>query len=270
MKITRTILAAMFLTSTATAQSLEALRISADAAFLQALPQAMQPGLGATRNLVQKPLSPLPANMSRTPGPVIGKVVLSSLLSANRHIMARQLGTRTLDLGIASNADFSQKFFTFSDAKTTTLAPFGSLSRLRDPGVNARIDAQTEYNFKIIVKAFSPLRSWPLKATPTQGTSGPTHNMKTGDLLDAIRAKSFVFTTSGRELWLSYDSDVLPDGSGFADTRSFVFTHEDGLSSKAWPLAEAKLPLDSGVSVNLDGLKLNLTRTSAGELIIRE
>ena len=271
MKIILAIVAAAVLASPAAAQSLEALRFSADAALLQAMPQAVHPDLlQAQEPVIQKPLNPLPMGRSRTPGPVVGKAVLSSLMSANRHFTTRQFGARTLDLGIASDAAFSNKYFTFTDAKATTLAPLGDINRLRGAGIDARIDAKTVYNFKVIVNIFSPVRGSTLKMTPVQGTAGPTHEMKTGALLDATRAKAFVFKAKGVELWLSYDADVLPDGSGFAATRSFLFTKEDGLSSKAWPLAEAKLPLDTSASVDLGGIILNLTRTAAGELIIRE
>ncbi|MDD5301697.1 MAG: hypothetical protein PHS14_01200 [Elusimicrobia bacterium] len=271
MKIIPAILAAACLSSAAAAQSLEALRFSADAALTEALPLARNPALARPQEpVLQKPLNPRPMGPFEAPGPVVGKAVLSSLMSANRHFTTRQFGARTLDLGIASDAAFSNKYFTFSDAKATALAPLGDLNRLRGAGVNARVDANTVYNFKIIVNIFSPVRGSTLKMTPTQGTSGPASDMKTGALLDATRAKSFVFKAKGQELWLSYDADVLPDGSGFAATRSFLFTKEDGLSSKAWPLAESKLPLDSSATVDLGGLKLGLTRTAAGELIIRE
>jgi hypothetical protein len=270
-KIIPAILAAAVLSSPAAAQSLEALRFSADAALIEALPLARNPVLAAPQEpVLQKPLNPMPMSPFAANGPVVGRAVLSALMSANRHFTTRQFGARTLDLGIASDAAFANKYFTFSDAKTTTLAPLGDLNRLRGAGINARIDANTVYNFKISVNIFSPVRGSTLKMSPVQGTSGPASDMKTGALLDATRAKSFVFKAKGQELWLSYDADVLPDGSGFASTHSFLFTKEDGLSSKAWPLAEANLPVDTSASVDLGGLKLNLTRTSAGELLIRE
>lgn len=268
MKILPALLVAAFAGS-ASAQSLEALRFSADAALIQALPGAIHPDL-------QEPLEPVlqdhlkPMRPSRAPGAVVGKVVLSQLKSANRRVTSRQFGARTLDLGIASDASFATKYLTFTDAKATTLAPLGDMNRLRGKGVDARVDARTVYNFKVSVNIFSPVRGSTLKMTPVQGTAGPKHEMKTGALLDAIKAKSFIFKAKGVELLLSYDSDVLPDGSGFAGTNSFLFTKEDGLSSKAWPLAESKLPLDTAASVDLGGIKLVLTRTSAGELIIRE
>lgn len=264
-------LLAAALAGSASAQSLEALRLSADAALLQALPGAVHPDLQEPLEpVLQEPLKPVPMHPSRAPGAVVGKAVLSALKSANRRVTARQFGARTLDLGIVSDASFKNKYLTFSDAKATALAPMGDLNRLRGAGVDARVDAKTVYNFKVVVNIFSPVRGSTLKMTPVQGTAGPAHDMKTGALLDAIKAKSLVFKAKGQELLLSYDADVLPDGSGFAATNSFLFTKEDGLSSKAWPLAEAKLPLDASAVVDLGGIKLTLTRTSAGELVIRE
>ena len=270
MKLIPMMLAAV-LASPASAQSLEALRFAADAALISALPGAIHPDLQEPLEpVLQKELTPELMHPSRAAGPVVGTVTLAKLKSANRHITGRQFGARMLDLGIVSDAAFSNKYFTFTDAKGSALAPLGDLNRLRGEGINARIDAKTVYNFKVIVNIFSPVRGSTLKMTPVQGTAGPSHEMKTGALLDAIKAKSFVFKAKGQELLLSYDADVLPDGSGFAATNSFLFTKEDGLSSKAWPLNESKLPLDTPGVVDLGGIKLTLTRTSAGELIIRE
>ena len=265
------ILASAVLALPAAAQPLEALRASADTALMQAVPMAKHPDLAKPLEpVLQPPLRPSKLRRLDAPGTVVGKVGLSTLLAANRRLVTRQFGGRTLDLGIVSDASFSQKYLTFSDPKTTSLALLGDMNRLRGAGVDARVDANTVYNFKVTINVFSPVRGSTLKLTPVRGTSGPAHEMKTGALLDAIRAKSFVFKAKGVELWLSYDADVLPDGSGFAATRSFLFTKEDGLSSKAWPLAEDKLPLDSSVAVDLGGLKLTLTRTASGDLIIRE
>lgn len=270
MKMIPVLLAAV-LASPASAQSLEAMRFAADSALISALPGAIHPDLQEPLEpVLQKELSPVLMQPSRAKGPVVGKVVLSTLKSANRHVTARVFGSRNLDLGIVSDAAFSNKYFAFTDAKGTALAPLGDMNRLRGEGINARIDAKTVYNFKVVVNIFSPVRGSTLKMTPTQGTSGPSHEMKTGALLDAIKAKSFVFKAKGQELLLSYDADVLPDGSGFANTNSFLFTKEDGLSSKAWPLNESKLPLDTAGVVDLDGIKLTLTRTAAGTLLIQE
>jgi hypothetical protein len=265
-----TALLSLLLVSSASAQSLEALRAGADLGLIHAVPMAVHPDLEKPREpILQKHLVPMPMQPSRS-GAVVGTARLSALHSANRRVMAKQFGARTLDLGVGTDAGFKSYFFTFSDAKTTTLAAIGDVNRLRGDGVNARIDAATVYNFKVAINIFSPVRGSTLKMTPVQGTKGPKHEVKTGVVLDAIRAKSFVFKAKGQEFWMLYDNDVLPDGSGYADTRSFLFIKEDGLSSKAWPLAESALTVDAAGTVDLGGVKLTLTRTSGGELVIRE
>lgn len=271
MKIILAFAAAAFLASSAAAQSLEALRFSADAALLEALPRAVHPDLQKpSEPILQPALDPKPMGPFEAPGAVVARVSLASILESSRRILTRTFGARALDLGVASDAAFKSYYLTFTDAKTTTLAALGDLNRLRGAGVDARIDAGTVYNFKVSINIFSPVRGSTLKMTPVQGTRGPQNDIKTGAMLDAVRAKSFVFKAKGQELWMFYGADAKPDASGFADTRSFLFIKEDGLSSKAWPLAESKLPLDSSATVDLGGLKLSLTRTAAGELLIRE
>ena len=61
MKIILAITTAAFLASSAAAQSLEALRFSADAALLEVMPLAIHPDLlQAQEPTIQKPLNPLP------------------------------------------------------------------------------------------------------------------------------------------------------------------------------------------------------------------
>ena len=271
MKSLAALVTAAVLTSPAAAQSLEALRVSADAALLQALPMAVHPELAKPREPVLQPaLIPRPLRSTGAPGAVVGRATLAAIGLNSRHLMTRTFGARSLDLGVATDGAFKSYFLTFTDAKATTLAALGDLNRLRGAGVDARIDAGTVYNFKVSINIFSPVRGSTLKMTPVQGTNGPQNDVKTGALLDAIRAKSLVFKSHGQELWMFYGADAKPDASGFADTSSFLFIKEDGLSSKAWPLAESKLPLDSNAAVDLGGITLNLTRTAAGEIIIRE
>jgi hypothetical protein len=263
--------AAAVLASPAAAQSLEALRVSADAALLQALPQAVHPDLAKPQEPILQPaLNPRPMRPAEAPGAVVGRASLAAIALNSRHLMTRTFGARALDLGVATDAAFKSYFLTFTAGSATTLAALGDLNRLRGAGVDARIDASTVYNFKVSINIFSPVRGSTLKMTPAQGTRGPQNDVKTGALLDAIRAKSLVFKAHGQELWMFYGADAKPDASGFADTSSFLFIKEDGLSSKAWPLADSKLPHDSSASVDLGGITLNLTRTGAGEIIIRE
>ena len=255
----------------ASALTAEALRVSADSALLQAVPLAVHPDLLRKKEpIFQKPLRPRFANPVQGVEPIVAKVALSGIIEANRRMLKKTFGKRPLDLGVAGNATFEKKFLTFSDAKTTTLADLGELDQLRGPGVDARIDATTVYHVKLEPNLFNPVRGSTLKMTPTKGTSGPSNPINTGDLLDAIRARSFVFKASNQELWLFYGTDALSDGSGFADTRSFLFIKEAGLSSKVWPLAESGLTVNVPAVVSLGDIKLNLTRTSNGELIIRE
>ncbi len=257
----------------ASAQSFEALRAAGDAALLQALPLAVHPDLRnpGREPVLQPPLVPLPMRPAARQGAVLARVALASIEENSKHVLTRVFGARSLDLGVASDAAFKSYYLSFTDAKNaTTLAPLGDLNRLRGNGVDVRIDASTVYNFKVSVNVFSPVRGSTLKMTPVQGTRGPQNDVKTGSVLDAIKAKSVVFKARGQELWLFYGRDAKPDASGYAGTRSFLFIKEDGLSSKAWPLAEAALPADASAAVDLGGIKLNLTRTAAGELIIRE
>jgi len=256
----------------AAAQSLEALRASADAALLQALPRATHPDLQTPREpVLQKALIPSPMRPAAKNGPVLARVSLPSISENAKHLLSRTFGARPLALGVASDAAFSSYFLSFTDAKgATTLAALGDLNRLRGAGVDVRVDGSTVYNFKVSINIFSPVRGSTLKMTPVQGTRGPQNDVKTGAVLDAIKAKSFVFKARGQELWLLYGRDAKPDASGYADTRSLLFVKEDGLSSKAWPLAESRLPPGVASAVDLGGLKLTLTRTAAGELLIRE
>lgn len=264
--------ALLLLASPASAQSLEALRASADSALVLALPKAAHPDLQEKREpVLQKPLRPSPMRPAAKEGAVLARVALASIVENAKHVLARTFGARPLDLGVATDAGFHSYFLSFTDAKgATTLGALGDLNRLRGAGADVRIDAATVYNVKVSINIFSPVRGSTLKMTPVQGTRGPQNDVKTGALLDAIKAKSVVLRTRGGEIWLFYGRDAKPDASGYADSRSFLFVKEDGLSSKAWPLAESALPLDSASGVDLGGLKLTLTRTSGGELIVRE
>lgn len=270
MKTILAVVAAAALSSPASAQSLEALRFAADAALIQAMPQAQHPDMQKPLEPVLQPsLEPKLMHPSRASA-VVARATLAAIDKNARHLLTKTFGARPLDLGVASDAAFKSYYLVFTDAKTSVLAPLGDLNRLRGEGVDARIDANTVYNFKVSINIFSPVRGSTLKMTPVQGTRGPQNDVKTGVVLDAIKAKSVVFKARGTEFWMLYGADAKPDASGFADTNSFLFIKEDGTSSKAWPLAESKLPLDTAVSVDLGGVPVNLTRTAAGEIIVRD
>jgi hypothetical protein len=245
------------------------MRVSAEAGLVRAMKLAVHPDLLAKNEpIFQKPLIPRPA----LPGqalPVVGKVALSGISENNRRLMNKNFGGRALDMGVAGDISFEKKFMTFSDGKMTTLSELGDLDQLRTKGVDVRVDANTSYHVKLVPNAFNPVRGSTLNMALIKG-SGQSHKINTGDLLDAVRARSFVFKAAKQELWMFYGTDALSDGSGFANTRSFLFIKEAGLSSKAWPLAESKLAVDVPSLVDLGDIHLSLTRTSGGELIIRE
>jgi hypothetical protein len=203
----------------------------------------------------------------------VGRVNLAAQLDKQRALLARQLGAAPRDIGVAADAGLRTYYLTFTpagQAGPVALAALGDLNRLRSSaGVDLRVDGSTVYNFKVSVNIFSPTRGSTLNMRPSQGTRGPSHDVKTGAVLDAVKARSSVFRAGGKEFWLHYGTDVKADGTGLGDTRSFLIIHENGLSSKAWPIAESSLPLNAAGTVDLGGTRVVLTR-SAGELVISE
>lgn len=249
----------------------EALRLEAAASFRRSwLGEAQDPS-GPSEPVLQPPLRPAP--LAHGPrAATVARVDLAAQLDRQRRVLARQLGSRPWDIGVAADAGLRSYFLAFTEpgSQATVLAPVGELDRLRGAGVDARLDASTVYNFKVSVNLLNPTRGSTLRLRPALGTHGPQHDVRTGALLDAVKARAAVFRAKGKEYWLHYGTDAKPDGSGFADTRSFLFIHESGLNSKAWPLAEARVPVAAAVSVDLEGTRLTLQRTAGGELLVGE
>lgn len=250
------------------AGGIESLRGFAERSFLQA-PLVVQPAQTPPEPILQPPLRPAPMRPSAAPGAELGRVNLAAQLDRNLLVLNRVFGARALDMGVATDAAFSKFYLTFSDAKSTVLGALGDLNQLRGNGVNIRIDAGTVYNFRVKANIFNPARGSTFKMSPAAGTGGPAHDMKTGALLDAAKARAALFSANNQEFWVFYGRQVLPDGSGFAEARSFLFVHEAGLSSKAWPLAESALTVGSPAVVDLGGTRVSLTRTAEGFLVVR-
>ncbi|MDX6769507.1 MAG: hypothetical protein SF051_08250 [Elusimicrobiota bacterium] len=251
----------------------EAARASGAAAFRAAPAAFVAPEPVPAEPVLQPALVPSPFAPRAGRVRVAGRVALAAQLDKQRALIARQLGARPWDVGVASDAGLRAYYLTFTPASQpgpVTLAPLGDLNRLRGDGVNARVDSATVYNFKVSANIFSPTRGSTLHMRPVAGVSGPSHQTKTGVVLDAVKARAFVFRAGGKEFWLHYGTDVKADGTGFADTRSFLIIHENGLSSKAWPLAESALAPDAAATVDLGGTRVVLTRTSGGELVVAE
>jgi hypothetical protein len=276
----RVLLAAALLgPAAAGAATMESLGANADRSFFLA-PLAVRPSVQAAAELswtarqAQTQVQLTPVFRALRPGERLGseygRVNLAAQLDRNLFLMKETLGTRLLDIGLAADAGAKTRFLTFTDGAGTTLGAIGSLSDLRGKGVDVRIDASTVYNFRIEVGSIfdDPVHKSILHTTPTAGTRGPSYHMTTGALLTTTRAKSAVISVDGDEYWIFYGRDALTNGSGFADTRGFLITHEAGMSTKAWPVAESSLPVDAPTVVDLGGVQLQMTRTSGGELIV--
>ena len=250
------------------AAALETMRMAAERDFLRASDVTVESliELPAPPE-IQPPLKPVPVPFdAMRSGREVVRVNLEQQLDRNLHLMNRQFGARAWDVGSVGDLASKNYFFTFTSGADVKIAPVGDVNRLRGKGIDVRVDAATVYNFRL--QATLPIRSSRLIMTPINGTQGPSHNMKIGEVLDAVKAKSVVFKADRVEYWLQYGRDVQADGSAFKDTRSFLFIHEAGLNSKAWPLAESSLPVGQATEVDLDGTTLVLIRTAAGELIV--
>lgn len=200
--------------------------------------------------------------------PLLGSFALAERLDFHRTLLNRQLGALHWDFSMASDSEFKTKYLTFSRPQTLLLRRIEDLNRLRGEGIVVQIDANTQYRAKVSINIFNPVRGSTLSLDPVNGTQGPAHKIKTGVVLDAVKAHSYVFKAGGKEFWLLYGTDVDPKTDQFAATRSLVFVHEAGLDSKAWTLAEAQLTPDRPVAVDLGGTSVTLVRASDGTLRI--
>ena len=221
------------------------------------------------RPLLQDPrLKPL--DPAEAPGRTIGSVRLPDLLDRHRTLIARQLGSLAWGISMAGDAAFKNTFLTFAREAALVIAPVGDLNRLRGDGVTVTIAPGVTYNLRVSINILDPVRGSTLKITAVNKTNGPSHEIKTGVILAALKAKSYVFKSKGKEYWLLHGTDVDPATNTLAGTRSLLFIHEEGLSSKAWPLAESSLGAGQPVSVALDDTRLVLVRDDQGGLSISE
>ncbi len=245
----RLILAAVLLCPAAAAAAvLEPLDAAAGRDFLLA-PASLGASVQAAGALARLPQKPQTA-IQQVPvlralgagenfGSELGRVNLNAQLNRTLHLLRETRGAGAFDVGMAADAGANTRFLTFTNAAGTVLGRIGSLGDLRGGGVNLRIDAATVYNFRIQIGSIfnDPVRNSTLYVTPAQGTRGPSHEMTTGALLDAVRANSALIDVDGDEYEIFYGSDARPDGRGFTGARSLLITHEAGLSTQYWPLS---------------------------------
>lgn len=256
-KITFALALTPLLAAAAAAQSSEALSAAAEANLLRFQPVLQDQVRAAAdlrdaQNVLQPALQPRAVSEFRTES-VLTSVNLPSLLDRNLHVLTGQFGAGTKDMGLATDAGFKSFYFTFTDARGTILSPMGNPRDLINNGVDVRVDAQSTYTLSVSIDIFNPVRGSTFQMTPDGNSPGQTYSMSTGQLLDDVRARAAVFSTSdGTQYWLFYGSDARA-GGGFSGTRSLLFVHEAGTSTKAWPLAQSALKPGVPASVNLGG-----------------
>ncbi len=201
-------------------------------------------------------------------GPLLGVMPLPERLDSHRDLLPLRLGAADWNVSIAADSKFDAQYLSFQRGETLILRRLKDLNELRGDGIVVKIDDKTTYRFKVSINIFSPVRGSTLNITPEAGTQGPKHALKTGAVLDAVKREAFVFKTEGKEYWALFGTDVDPATDRLAQTRSLLFINENGLSSKAWPVAETALPEGAPTAVSLENTKLVMVRGADGRLTI--
>lgn len=201
-------------------------------------------------------------------GPLLGAFSLAERLDAHRNLLTKQLGAVTYDVALANDTTFKVQYFSFRSRDRLFFKRIESWERVRNEGVTVELDPKTTYKIKIVANVFDPSRGSKFKMDPVAPTQGPTHNFTTGELLDRIRAKSFLFKVGKTEYQVLYGTDVDAATETVAATRHFLITLEAGMSTKGWPVPEQSLALDQPTRIGLDQTQVVLTRTSSGQLLI--
>ncbi len=203
-------------------------------------------------------------------GGLLGAFTLSERLNSHSDLFNLKLGAENYDVSLMGDAKFEVQYISFRRKDQLILARVEDPNDLRNKGVIVKIDDKTTYKFKVSINIFSPTRGSTLKIDPVNGTQGPKHRIKTGKILDAIERDSFVFKTSGKTYWMLYGTDIDPATDALADTRSFLIIHENGLSTKAWPVAEGSVVAGKPLEVGMGDTKVVLVKTLGGQLRIHQ
>jgi hypothetical protein len=204
-------------------------------------------------------------------GSQVGSFVLAQRLDTQRGMLTRQLGSQTWDIGVAGDSAFKVLYFTFRQPKRLLIVRINNIKDLIGNGVNVTLDSKTTYNFKVSIDYFSfdPVRDSTLHIDAVNGTAGQSYDdLSIGGLLDAWKAKSYVFNAGGNEFWTLYTTDVDPNTNQLAKTRSLVFVHYAGTSSKFYTMAEGALKAGQPYALSLGDTPINLVKTAAGLLQI--
>lgn len=207
---------------------------------------------------------------ARAAGAAVGRVSLPAQLDKHVDLLPRrQLGSKAWDISVAGDAAFKTYYATFR-GEDLRIAPLGDLNRLRGDGIDIEVEPGVVYNFKAKINIFNPVRGSTLQIHPAQGTRGPAHDVKTGDLLDAVKAKAYVFSSDGNEYWLLHGTDVDAATGARGTTTSLLVIHEAGLSTKAWPVQVGQIPTSGALGVTFGDSNFALSRDEAGNLSIEK
>src|SRR5205814_254166 len=128
-------------------------------------------------------------------------------------------------ISVAGDPGFKKYFLTFQQRGWLAIAPLGDLNRLRGEGIDVQIKPGVIYNFHVSINIFNPVRGSTMEIHASQGTSGPDHDISTGEVLDLVKAKSYIFSAHGSEFWMLNGTDVDPNTNTLANTRSLLFIH---------------------------------------------
>jgi hypothetical protein len=202
---------------------------------------------------------------------VVGQVSLPALLDHHRDLLKNKtLGSKPYDISVAGDPSFKKYFLTFQQAGSLLIAPLGELKRLTGDGIDVQVEPGVTYNFHVSINIFNPIRGSTMEIHATQGTSGPDHDISTGEVLDLVKAKSFVFSARGNEYWTLFGTDVDPNTNQLTNSRTLLVIHEAGTKTKAYPVAESALPVGQAVNVTLGDTQVTMTRAADGQLTISQ
>lgn len=197
-------------------------------------------------------------------GQALARMSLAGQLDRHLGLMTLELGGQNFEIGAAGDAAFKHYYLTFRSGDRVQARPV-ELGKLRS-GIDIEVAPGIVYNFKLAISIMDPFRKSTLKLRPVAGTRGRSYDLSTGQILDAVKAKAFVFSADGAEYWSLYGSDVDPATGAFAATRSLLFVRYAGMDTKAWPLAADALALGQPTRVQLVSAVV-MTRDE-GELVI--
>lgn len=196
-----------------------------------------------------------------------GSVVLENLLNRVLFLGTVELGGNLwyLGSGIAANED--DLYITFiPQTRKSVVAEKLDRQRLGGSGRVIDLDEKTRYRIKLKINLGNPVRGSTINLDPMTPAFSKKYQLKTGDLLDSIKANSYVFQIQGKEFWLLYGRDIEPQQRRFAATRSLGFLQEAGLKTQLWTLPETQLPENETVPMKLGNVLLNLQKTTDGYL----